>query len=344
MTEQKNVYVVLGMARSGTSAITRGLQALGVDLGNHLIPANDKWNAKGFFEDNDIVYKINRRVLTATDRNGMFVNLTTEMCESNEVLRNLKNAAVHLVKERLAATRHWGFKDPRTAKVLPFWESVFNTLRVHDHYIFTVRNPLASAHSYMQLSGCDLEEALLLWLAHLLPAVDATHEKNRIVVSYELMLQDPHPQLARIKEGLNIKTPVNQADIDMYANEFLDKKMHHYAYSDTDLRLHPAMAVTPLCLQVYELFMQLARDEMRFNGDAFLSAWQEIKNEFAKVYPIYCYLHGLTKRTKQLERDLRTIHRSIPWKLIYPLRIIDDALRGRRRKSREKNRLVKIYE
>jgi hypothetical protein len=58
----KNIFLVLGMARSGTSAITRGLNALGIDLGNKLTPANEKWNPKGFWEDNEVVYQINAKI------------------------------------------------------------------------------------------------------------------------------------------------------------------------------------------------------------------------------------------------------------------------------------------
>ena len=42
--------VVLGAGRSGTSAITRALQAIGVDLGDDLRPGGGK-NPTGFFED-----------------------------------------------------------------------------------------------------------------------------------------------------------------------------------------------------------------------------------------------------------------------------------------------------
>jgi hypothetical protein len=48
------LIVVLGMHRIGTSVITRGLQVLGVELGNRLMPPFEGNNAKGFWEDVDI--------------------------------------------------------------------------------------------------------------------------------------------------------------------------------------------------------------------------------------------------------------------------------------------------
>ena len=56
VAKNKHAYIVLGMARSGTSAIARGLKALGIDLGQQLTPANHTWNPKGFFEDKELVY------------------------------------------------------------------------------------------------------------------------------------------------------------------------------------------------------------------------------------------------------------------------------------------------
>ena len=54
MTENQKVVIVVGAGRSGTSTITRGLSALGIELGDNLKPGSAK-NPKGFFEDLDIL-------------------------------------------------------------------------------------------------------------------------------------------------------------------------------------------------------------------------------------------------------------------------------------------------
>ena len=53
--QSKSLFVVLGMHRSGTSAVARGLLTLGVDLGEQLEPAAEGVNAKGYWEDMDVV-------------------------------------------------------------------------------------------------------------------------------------------------------------------------------------------------------------------------------------------------------------------------------------------------
>ena len=54
MTAKHRIIAVLGMHRSGTSAVARGLKALGVELGEHLMPPAANNNDKGFFEDVDV--------------------------------------------------------------------------------------------------------------------------------------------------------------------------------------------------------------------------------------------------------------------------------------------------
>ena len=56
-----------------------------------------------------------------------------------------------------------------------------------ENYIIALRNPLSCAASYQRITGTDIEHGLLLWLSHLLAAVDGTEDKNRIIVSYDLL-------------------------------------------------------------------------------------------------------------------------------------------------------------
>lgn len=56
-----NLFVILGMHRSGTSLISAGVSHLGVDFGEHLMKGN-QFNQKGYWEDKDIA-AFNNRIL-----------------------------------------------------------------------------------------------------------------------------------------------------------------------------------------------------------------------------------------------------------------------------------------
>ena len=57
----KHCIFILGMHRSGTSALSGVINALGLDLGTNLMQA-DVYNPKGYFE-NMLVYEFNRSIL-----------------------------------------------------------------------------------------------------------------------------------------------------------------------------------------------------------------------------------------------------------------------------------------
>lgn len=342
MTMQKNIYVVLGMARSGTSVMARGLQALGVELGHSLLPPSQKWNAKGFFEDSEIVYQVNSRATKLLDCADGIV-FAGEQAQRGVILDEVRSHAKELLKKRFQSTYHWAFKDPRTVKLMSFWQGVFTDLQLNEHYLIALRNPIESAQSYAALTRCDVEHALLLWFMHSLYAIEDTHRKKRVVVSYELLMQQPREQLQRIKQKLGIPDLVDSSEIDMFVNQFLDKNLQHYTADDVTLVTHTALPVVPLCLRLHRMMLQLAKDELAFEDEAFSETWRDLKHDFALIYPIYQYIDQLLKKNKQQERMLRTMMKSIPWKLLYPLRFVDNLLRKYRRESKFKRRLAKSY-
>jgi hypothetical protein len=278
----KDIYVVLGPPRSGTSAITRALQALGIGLEGNLQPARDI-NPKGFWEDVDIMYGINR---TATHVNGDKIVTLQQLQEDSPAgrrLRELHVTAEMLLQKRMASSAAWGFKDVRTGQMLPFWQSVFEKLHLQEHYIIALRHPLSRAYSNIKFNHHDVEYGLITWLDYIIRVVDETKDKNRVVISYELMLQQPEQQLDLMRKSLNIETPHDAAAIEAYANQFLDKKLRHYSFSDDELSRNPAMAISPLCTQVYDLLMRVAKGEMGLNDAAFTHAWAAPIKENPKI-------------------------------------------------------------
>ncbi|TAK79319.1 MAG: hypothetical protein EPO11_00150 [Gammaproteobacteria bacterium] len=338
--EQKNIFIVLGMARSGTSAITRSLKALGIELGDKLTKGREKWNPTGFWEDNEIVYKIHKEIFSCLNFPPYGIETPDRDQLLSEQLQYIRNFAIELLKQRFANTCYWAFKDPSTVKLLPFWQSILDELAIKEHYIISLRHPLAVAQSYHRVTGHDIEVGLLLWIAHVIPAIDETLRKKNVVVSYDLLLQKPKEQLERIKNHLAIPTLTKNLEIDFYTNQFLDKNLQHF---DGKVDLQPPKQIINFCMKVYQLGMQLAQDEITSEHEAFLSSWQEIKNELEEIYSVYCYVDKLLKRIHQLENQLRNINKSIAWKMLYPLRKVDDLLRARRKDIRKLNRLLKAY-
>lgn len=338
----KHVYVVLGMARSGTSTIARSLNTLDIELGDQLAPPRMLWNPKGFFEDTDVVYKINRALMHTIHFSWKSINNLDRICFDSPEVSVLKKNAIQLLKKRFSKYDHWGFKDPRTAKLLPFWQEVFRELGLKEHYIIVCRNPLASAYSYQRVSGADIEFGLLLSLLHLIPAIENTENKHRIFVGYEQMLQNPTQALKRM--AIALQRPLNEEALTKFHEEFLDHKLEHFNFTLDDLKAHSASAVAPYISQLYELLSDLAQNKLTPQDQKFNATWRSIRDEFYQNYALLCYLDVWIKRYKNLERELRGLKRSLFWGLTIPVRYLERKIRHVRRTAKIKKRLFTTYE
>lgn len=317
----KRVFMVMAMARCGTSTIARGLNAIGVDLGNSL-SRPDHRNPKGFFEDMDVTFKINRGLLRLLNHPWTCPELAERMrLQDDAALNQFRDYAVRLVQTRLTHTETWGFKDTNTSLLLPFWQSVMQSAGVEENYIFALRNPLGCAYSNIKHSRLPPESGLLEWLKNLILAIGGTHGRKRMVVSYDLMLQEPLHELLRMQRHLSIAS-VSQSELNTFASKFVDKKLHHHHYTDADLLNDPAMLAVPVCLTAYQLLMRVAKDELSMQDEEFLQAWQQIEDEFYKYYPLYAYATSIQKENHLLEREIRVVRKSVPWKLLAPMRFL----------------------
>lgn len=341
---QKQVYVVLGMSRTGTSAIARSLIALGIDLGDRLIPKGEN-NPKGFFEDKDVLYQINRGVITSLNRKYLYMDdVTEDDILQNPALNSFRDSAVKLLRGRFQDRAYWGFKDPITVTVMPFWHSVFDALDVEDKYVIVVRNPLAAAHSNKKFKRCDLEEAMLTWLYRLFAAIDGTHGKPRVVVAYEEMLKDPKLQLHRMHKALEIKDPLNEKAVDEYALKFIDKNLSHYASDDKAFLQSEITKVAPLTVKLYTLLQELATDKLSFADPNFKMRFEEIKAEFKLRQGVHHYVDDLIARNNDYRREIKRMKKTIIWKIASPIYKLHELFRDLRRKRKQSKRIGLVYD
>lgn len=318
--EKKRVITVLASPRNGTSVITRGLQAAGVSLGDNMLTPDER-NPTGFWEDVEVNYKINQGVLRELDYPWVCQGLTELIqARTNHTLNAYQRFAVNLVHQRLQNKDCWGFKDPNTVCVLPFWQEVFREAQVHDSYVFALRNPLDCAYSNIKHSHLDLEAGLLVWLRSIMLGVQGTHGKTRMVVSYDVLLNDPAKQVDRMHEQLRLANSLNADEKEIFARKFIAKGLHHHRHSERELLTHKAMLAVPLCLPVYQLLLRIANDELTFTDAEFHAAWQPIRREFDNQFPLYNELHSIRKACHQLQKDIQKIQRSVVWKALAPFR------------------------
>ena len=143
---KKQIIVVLGMHRSGTSAVTRSLRALHVELGDRLMPPLVGNNPTGFWEDIEI-NALNIEMLRTIEDD--WHHLSPIRPQHIVTLRKagFLGRAADLLETKLRDRSIFGFKDPRTAKLLPFWKLVFERFKFEVKYVLAIRHPLSVVKS-----------------------------------------------------------------------------------------------------------------------------------------------------------------------------------------------------
>ena len=222
------VIAVIGMHRSGTSLMTRALQALGVALGDNLAaqPAPD--NAKGHWGGSGCSGDQPRGSGGAGAAMGSLVGAADAAHLQAPSLEPLVERARALVRANTAGHSSWAFKDPRTSWLWPFWRRVLiDGSQFQPSFVWVIRHPRAVAQSLAHRDGFPSLKSHLLWLNHNLSPFEDVSAKSHVVVDYDRMLSRPQHELERLAAALRLG-PVQGETVDAFIQEFLDAKLRHF--------------------------------------------------------------------------------------------------------------------
>ncbi len=178
--------LVLGMHRSGTSVVTRLLNAAGFHVGSEqeMMQAMPD-NPTGYWERTDI-FTLNTM---AFERAGVTWDTTLgDEIETlgpalrNEIVDGFRNA-VHGLEEH----RPWVVKDPRFSVLLPLWKPLLADPVV----VICHRHPFEVATSLRGRDGIPMPIGVALWEVYNLAAIENTRDVPRVFVSYEDLINAP---------------------------------------------------------------------------------------------------------------------------------------------------------
>ncbi len=289
--DKSRLIVVLGMHRSGTSAITKSLELLGVGLGDDLHPPGFD-NPKGFWEDRECI-DINDKLLShfgsAYDRLG----LAWDEIQTDSRVSELRLRAVQLISRKLRENDGlWGFKDPRTCRLLAFWSEVFSALNCKISFVMAVRNPASVVASLAARSNMPAEKAYFLWLQHVLPALNFTKDAQSVVVDYDELLESPYSQVVRISTKLELPLPdYESALVRDFENNFLESDLRHTNFTEAQLSLDsraPRMVIA-----TYNLLHRLAKDQESLESACVQNALDELNVRLREISPTCDYINYL---------------------------------------------------
>jgi hypothetical protein len=178
------------------------LQRCGLYLGpdDQLLGANSG-NPEGHYEHGEFL-RIDRALLHRLGGSWDFPPQFKPAWEHDDSLEQLRNEARALV-DTFSGRLPWGWKDPRTTILLPFWKSIVPQLR----FVICVRSPLEVAKSLAKRNKIPLEQGVLLWDRYMRAAIQNTEHCPRFFVHYEDFFSDAKTQADALIDFCGLKKP-----------------------------------------------------------------------------------------------------------------------------------------
>ena len=240
MTESpRRAILVLGMHRSGTSALTRLIGYLGAAMPADAIEPHAE-NAHGFWESAGVV-KADDALLRAA-RSSWFDPRPLDLSRMNESeVRSCRDRLWKAIEAAFGDASLIAVKDPRQCRFVPL---VVDTLAEHGveaRAALVFRPPQAAARSLERRDGTTPAFAQLLWLRHMIDAERATRALPRTVVDYEDMLQDWRRTATRLLP-LAGRDALPEAEVADAITAFIDPKLRHHSGDGGQTASEPVLA------------------------------------------------------------------------------------------------------
>lgn len=318
---QNKALIVLGMHRSGTSAVAGALRCLGVPLGRRLYSGHAGINPKGYFEHRDLA-DTHQEALLAMGSDWDDLMPRADGWWDDPRLERYADAVQAAIRRDFSGTPLWAVKDPRVCRLLPWWLQVLERERIAPVFVIVVRSPAAVGQSLARRDGFGSDKSLLLWLLHYLEAERWTQGRSRVFIEYETFLQDPAEALAVLEPDLGIRFPVGPVAAGDCLRRFVSAHLNHHA---AEALPDAAASTAALAADLHRLLAERARhsdgavpagdiDDVRRRFDAICTAFPDALVE---------HLGVLGARRGETGLFVHRVMRSWSWYLGKPVRFVE---------------------
>ncbi|MBC2777120.1 tetratricopeptide repeat protein [Parasphingopyxis marina] len=186
---KKNIAIlVLGMHRSGTSALTRVINLAGWASAKTLMRSAE-FNETGHWESLPIV-RIDDRILAALDRGWADPKPAGKDWQTRADVAAFGDEAREAIASEFDDAGRIVVKDPRLSRLLPFWIEALAAKGYETRCLIAARHPLEIADSLARRDGMTREHALLLWQSHMIEAEYHSRGLPRALIGYDAVLSD----------------------------------------------------------------------------------------------------------------------------------------------------------
>jgi hypothetical protein len=184
------VVAVLGMHRSGTSALVGSLQRHGLFLGAH--NTVNKYNPRGNRENRPVV-RLNEQILR--QGGGSWDAPPAEARWSDAHFQRGREILAEYAGRPL-----WGFKDPRTLITLAGWQRLVPDLE----FVAIFRHPARVARSLASRPELPVQDPLGAWRAYNEPLLDLHRQRPFPLLSFDAAPDVLEQNFGRVAQMLGL--------------------------------------------------------------------------------------------------------------------------------------------
>lgn len=275
--------LVLGMHRSGTSALARVCNLLGADLGDRLMPAKED-NERGFWEQEDVVV-LHEALLRQICGLWRDVFPLAPDWLSHSAVPPFQEKLNTVLQELFSDTPLWGIKDPRLSLTFPAWEPVLASRGATPVALLALRHPLEVAASLNKRDGIEHSTGFAIWLHYTLMAELHSRSMPRAVVSYPDLLANWQSTLQTAADRIGITWPRAPQDAKTDIDAFLAPELRHHTAPPDD-------TLPPNVARLYHSLLASAK-----SGEIDTAAFDEVRTEWLSK-PIF-YLSGVVREERK---------------------------------------------
>lgn len=272
---ERNGILVLGMHRSGTSALTGVLAALDVVPPKTLIDG-DEWNSRGYWESARINHFNERLLARAASSWSDWARFESGRITPEGMVRFLDESTA-LLRSEFGVEKAFAVKDPRICRIVPFWLRAMREFGASCSVILALRHPAEVALSLQRRDQMSCEDGVMLWMRSMLDAEYNSRGIRRSFSQYEDLLSDWRSAVNKIGADLSVSWPNSVSQAAEKIEEFVSRDLRHNTSRSLE-EIDLPISLSNLAADVWEIFSQLAADVSR--QENYYSKLDEIRNEF----------------------------------------------------------------
>lgn len=211
--------IILGMHRSGTSAVTRVVNLLGARLPTDLVAASSD-NPLGFWESARVI-ALNETFMREIGVSPDNADAIPDDAFRSDAASLFAGRIRDFLEETFGDASLFALKDPRIARLAPLWLAALRGFGAEVSFVLPFRSPREVARSLATREAISIDHSTLLWLRYVLDAERASRNFARVFVEYDVLARDWRGEVEKMSRRLGLSWPKLNAGSSVDIDDFL---------------------------------------------------------------------------------------------------------------------------